>query len=273
MLLQGHEVEAEAGMKERDVRSLDVHWDGPILRVCLNRAEKLNALNLELLQELLAVQADLANHEEVRVMLLTGAGRVFCAGADLEYINGIYEDPVASRTYLYTLRDAILGMERLTIPVIAAVHGVVLAGGLELMLGCDLVLAAESTRLADQHMNFGFIPGGGSTQRLARWIGPARAHDLLFTGRWLTAPEALQMGLISRVVPDSDLKTGADELATDLSRRVPHAMARTKALVRHALAQGLEQGLDLEIETVLSYYNSPEFRQCLQAFQSRKSVG
>ena len=246
-------------------------WDGPILRVRLNRAEKLNALNLELLNELLVVQREAVHHNEVRVMLLTGAGRAFCAGADLEYINEIYRDPVASRTFLNTLRDAVLGLERLDIPVIAAVHGVVLAGGLELMLGCDLVVAAESTSVADQHINFGFVPGGGSTQRLHRWIGPARARDLLFTGRWLTAQEAWEMGLISRVLPDAELESGSNDLAVDLSRRVPQAMARIKSLARHAISHALEESLELEIETVLSYYNAPEFAECLQAFRSRKS--
>jgi enoyl-CoA hydratase/carnithine racemase len=253
--------------------AITVSWDGPVVDVVLNRPEKFNALNRDVLEALLAVQAEVRANPEVRVLKLSGAGRVFCAGADLEYIRGIYTDAAASRSYLYTLRDAIIGMERLPIPVVTAVHGVVLAGGLELMLGCDIVVAAESTRIGDQHMNYGFIPGGGSTQRLPRHVGPARARDLLFTGRWLSAQDAWHMGLVSRVVPDAELGTATSELADELATRSPHAMSRTKELVRRADDAGFRDGLDLEIESVLGFYNAPEFAASLEAFRTRKSAG
>jgi enoyl-CoA hydratase/carnithine racemase len=145
----------------------------------------------------------------------------------------------------------------------------VLAGGLELMLACDLVVAEESTRIGDQHMNWGFIAGGGSTQRLPRRIGPARALDLLYTGRWASAREAWDMGLVSRVVDDGTVTDAAADLAADLATRSPDALARTKALVRHAQELPLEQGLDLEIETVMSYYAQPEFAAAMEAFKTR----
>lgn len=245
-------------------------WDGPVATLTLNRPDKLNALNPDLLRALLAAQEEIRRRESVRAVLLHGAGRVFCAGADLAYIESIYQDPVASRENLRLLRDAILGLERLPVPVIVAVHGVALAGGLELMLGCDLVVAAESARIGDQHMNFGFIPGGGSTQRLPRWIGPARARDLLYTGRWLSAREAWELGLVSRVVPDADLLDAAAALAREVASRSPEAMSATKRLARLADGPGLESGLDEEIETVLAFYRSPAFAQALRDFRERK---
>jgi enoyl-CoA hydratase len=251
--------------------SVVVDRAGPIVRVTLNRSDKLNALDLDVLERLLAAQRDIVERPgEARVMLLSGAGRAFCAGADLDYIKGVYTDPVASRHYLHTLRDAIVGLEQLPIPVIAAVHGMVLAGGLELLLGCDLAVAAESTKVSDQHMNWGFIPGGGSTQRLTHRIGAARARDLLYTGRWLSAREAADLGLVSRVVPDDEYLDAAGRLADDLATRSPYALSRIKALVHTAGVVPLTEGLDTEIEAVLSHYQQPEFSQSLQGFSNRQ---
>jgi enoyl-CoA hydratase/carnithine racemase len=258
-------------MADSESNPIDVTWDGPIARVRLNRPDKFNALNPGILEGLLSAQADVRARSDVRVLLLSGAGPMFCAGADLEYIRSIYTDPTASRRYLYLLRDAILGLEQLPVPVVAAVHGVVLAGGLELMLGCDLVVAAESTRIGDQHMNYGFIPGGGSTQRLPRTVGRLRASDLLMSGRWIAAAEALSIGLVSRVLPDGELDGAATALATDLAAKNPFAMSRTKELIRRSADSELTQGLDLEIENVLGYYNAPEFAASLEAFRTRKS--
>lgn len=240
-----------------------------VLTVTLNRPEKLNAIDLRVVEALIDIEQRLAARDDVHVIVLRGAGRVFSAGADLHHIDSIYRDPTKTRRYLGALRDACVGLEHLRQPVVAAVHGMVLAGGLELMLACDLVVAEESTRLGDQHMNWGFIAGGGSTQRLPRWIGPARARDLLYTGRWLSAREAWDLGLVSRVVEDGSLGAATAELAEDLAKRSPHAMARTKALVRHSQELPLEQGLDLEIETVMSYYAHPAFEAAMTGFKTR----
>jgi enoyl-CoA hydratase/carnithine racemase len=248
---------------------LAVEWDLPVVRVTLNRPDKLNALSVEVLEGIIDLVRELDRRRDARVVLLRGAGRMFSAGADLAEIDTLYRDPVLSRRYLTTLRDAALGLEHLRQPVIAAVHGMVLAGGLELMLACDLVIAAASTRIGDQHMNWGFIAGGGSTQRLPRWIGPSRARDLLYTGRWMDAHEAQQAGLVARVVPDDELDEAATAFVQDLAGRSPDALARTKALVRHAMQLPLEQGLDLEIETVMAYYAQPEFTQGIEGFKSR----
>jgi enoyl-CoA hydratase len=240
-----------------------------VATVELNRPEKLNALSGELLRALLAVVAEVDSRRDIRVVVLRGAGRAFCAGADLAEIEGLYRDPVRSRVYLTTLRDALVGLERLRQPVVASVHGMVLAGGLELMLACDLVVAAASTRIGDQHMSWGFVPGGGSTQRLPRLIGPGRARDLLLTGRWLRADEALTFGLVTRVAADGDVQKETSALAEELATRSPDALARTKALVRHATQLPLDQGLDLEIESVIAYYAQPEFALGLEGFKSR----
>ena len=238
--------------------------------LAFNRPDKLNALNSELLEELIGVLGKLDRMRDIRVVVLHGAGKVFSAGADLAEIEGLYRDPARSRQYLTLLRDAALGLERVRQPVIAAVHGMALAGGLEMMLACDLVIAEESAKLGDQHMNWGFIPGGGSSQRLPRLVGASRARDLLYTGRWIDANEAREIGLVARVVPTGTLLAEAEAFATDLAARSGDALARTKALVRHSQQLPLEQGLALEIETVISYYAQPEFATGIEAFKARK---
>jgi enoyl-CoA hydratase/carnithine racemase len=240
-----------------------------VVTVTLNRSDKLNAIDLRVVTALIDIERRIAERRDVHVVVLRGAGRVFSAGADLHHIDSIYKDPQRSRHYLNTLRDACLGLEHLRQPVVAAVHGMVLAGGLELALACDLIVAEESTRIGDQHMNWGFIAGGGSTQRLPRWIGPTRARDLLYTGRWVSAREAWEMGLVSRIVDDGTLDAASAELAEELAKRSPEALARTKALVRHSQEVPLEQGLDLEIETVMSYYAQPEFEAAMTGFKTR----
>jgi enoyl-CoA hydratase/carnithine racemase len=145
----------------------------------------------------------------------------------------------------------------------------VLAGGLELMMGCDLAVAGVSTRLGDQHVNWGFVPGGGGTQRLRRWIGAARARDLIFTGRWISAEEARQFGLIARVVPDEELETASVELARELANRSPEALRISKRLIQRGEEMSLTDALDLEIEEVAAYYLHPHFEKGLAGFKSR----
>jgi enoyl-CoA hydratase/carnithine racemase len=252
--------------------SVSVRWDDRLVEVTLNRPDKLNALNPDIFRALIEIQDEVARRPDVHVMLLRGAGRVFSAGADLEYIASIYRDPEASRENLHLLRDAVLGLERLPIPVVAAVHGVALAGGLELAMGCDIIVAAASARIGDQHINFGFVPGGGSTQRLPRWVGNAHARDLILTGRWITASEAREIGLVARVLPDEDFQSEALDFARDLSNRSRDALTRSKTLLRHASDGELAPALDLEIDTVLDFYDSPAFAESLQSFINRKDA-
>ena len=132
------------------------------------------------------------------------------------------------------------------------------------------VVAAESTKLGDQHINWGFVPGGGGTQRLRRWVGAARARDLIFTGRWIDTAEAQQIGLVSRVVPDGAELSSALELAAELAQRSPAAMAISKRLLQRGEEVSLRDGLDLEIDEVATYYLHPHFEQGLAGFKSRR---
>jgi enoyl-CoA hydratase/carnithine racemase len=243
--------------------------DAAVARITLNRAAKLNALDLAVLRRLRTITDELRARNDVHVVVLAGNGSTFCAGADLAYIDEIRNDQLLVHEFLFALRDAIVGFEQLPQPVVAAVHGLVLAGGLELMMGCDLVVAGFSTRLGDQHVNWGFVPGGGGTQRLRRWIGAARARDLIFTGRWISAEEARQFGLVARVVPDDEVEAASVELARELATRSPEALRISKRLIQRGEEMSLTDALDLEIEEVAAYYLHPHFEKGLAGFKAR----
>lgn len=240
-----------------------------VLQLTLDRPEKLNALNPPLLEALLDAQAGAQENPDVRVLVLHGAGATFCAGADLAHIGQMHADRAASRAYLNLLRDVIVGFERLSQPVIGALHGHVLAGGLELALGCDILIAAKSARIGDQHMRRGFIPGGGNTQRVPRLVGLYRGIDLLLTGRWLSGEEACAYGLVSRTANNGEELDDALALARELAAKSPRAVAEVKRLARLSADVPLGEGLQAEIEAVMDYYPDPEFKAALATFTER----
>lgn len=243
------------------------HRDG-VGWITLSRPERLNAVDTEMLRAIRAEQLRLTDAPNApRAVVLSGAGRAFCAGADLGHIDAIARDPIPYRAFLQALRDVVVGFEQLPQPVIAAVHGVALAGGFELMLGCDIIVAARSARIGDQHLQRGFIPGGGSSQRVPRWLPRPHARDLLFSGRWLTADEAHAMGLVSRVAEDDELDEVVGSLARELASRNGPAMRRMKELARLAEELPLSDGLDVEIRTCLEHGREGEVLEGIEGFK------
>ena len=148
--------------------------DGAVATLTLNRPDALNAMNPEMLAELNLAADEVEGHPDLKALVIRGEGRAFCAGADLRSLGQAFDDPPSLRRILEDVNAFYFRLEELTLPVIALVHGYALAGGLELMLACDIVLAAEDARIGDQHANYGLMPGGGSTQRLPRKLGPKR---------------------------------------------------------------------------------------------------
>jgi len=142
-----------------------------VARITLNRPEKLNAINAQLISDLYSAIQDIERDDSVRVVVITGSGRAFSAGADLEEMQGLLDSPVQLERVLREWRRTFDSIDNLGKPVIAAINGMALAGGLELVMSCDIAIASQDARLGDQHANFGLIPGGGDTQRLPRAIG------------------------------------------------------------------------------------------------------
>lgn len=255
------------------LKNIEVEKIGYVMTITLNRPESMNALNEELLLELEQVLAEIVHDENVRAVVITGKGKAFCAGADLKYAKTILSDRQKQREFIDSFQRILNGFEDCPKPIIAAINGVALAGGLEIVEACDIAIAAENAKLGDQHNNFGLIPGGGGSQRLPRLIGVRKAKELLFTGQWLSAEEALKVGLINRIVPAEMLMKSAVELATLIAEKSPLTNAILKNLVNTGMQTNLRAALKLEVATVIDHYASEDLNEGIKAFtQKRKPV-
>jgi enoyl-CoA hydratase len=204
---------------------------------------KVNALSAALLTELAEVAAALTD-DPPGAVVITGGDRLFAAGADISEFGGPNEARVVGANFRRAL-DAVAAIPRV---VIAAISGYALGGGCELALACDLRVASEKAKLGQPEILLGIIPGGGGTQRLARLVGPARAKDLILTGRQVAAEEALAIGLVDRVVPHDEWETASLELAAELARGAVVAQGLAKRAIDEGLEGPLTVGLALEHE-------------------------
>src|SRR3990167_8708090 len=244
--------------------------DGGIARMVLNRPEQLNAISPPLLEDLDAACAAVEGDAGVRVVTLTGAGRVFCAGADLRAVQALVGDPERWSGFLRLWHGVFNRIEALPVPVVAGVHGLALAGGLELTLVADLVVLDADARLGDQHANFGLVAGGGGSQRLPRLIGARRAKELMLLGHWLSAREALAWGLINRVVPTGQVREKLNDLAAQLAGLSGSDRKSVKMLANRGLDLPLAEGLELEIRGVAQHMSSADAREGLSAFIEKR---
>jgi enoyl-CoA hydratase/carnithine racemase len=216
-----------------------------VATITLNRPDVLNAMNNAMRTELLELFAGLRSDEAVRAVVVTGAGeRAFCAGAD---IREFLEPPVPTRFREERKRlDFRREMDRCPQPIIAAIRGFALGGGLELALACDIRVAAEDAQLGLTEINLAIIPGGGGTQRLPRLVGRGKALEMILTGMRIPASEALRIGLVERVVPVAELLPLAQALAKSIAEKAPIALHYAKEAVVAGLELPLADGLRLE---------------------------
>jgi enoyl-CoA hydratase len=231
--------------------------------ITLNRPEALNAINEPLIEGFLRAMDRI--DDPARPLVVTGAGRAFSAGGDLKGYLAKLDAPQAMTNYFELLTRWFLRLADYPGVTLAAVNGVAVAGGLELMCVCDLAVAAESARLADGHINYGLHPGGGSSALLGRMIGERRARWLLLSGEFIGAVEAERIGLVNQVVPDADLEAAANRMAAAVSRHGASAVRRVKRL----LSTGIEEALRIEHASLLEHFRAPETRERLEAFAAR----
>ena len=243
-----------------------------VATLTLNRPAQMNPLDWSTVKALLAACRDLEADRSLRVVLVTGSGKAFSAGGDLEGYLALYKRPEDFRRFLGDLCALLELLEKSDKVIVAAVNGYCLAGGLELMLACDLAIAADTAQIGDAHLNFGQLPGGGGSQRLPRAIGAQRARDLIFTGRFIDGTEAERIGLVARVVPAAGLMPAARKLADDILAKSPAAVARAKTLVRDGMAMGLQRALQFEIDLVHEWATThPDAMEGLKAFAEKRS--
>ncbi|OIP25981.1 MAG: hypothetical protein COT13_04265 [Chloroflexi bacterium CG08_land_8_20_14_0_20_45_12] len=243
-----------------------------VARITLNRPEALNAISPELISEIGVAADDAEKDESIKAIVIAAKGRAFSAGADLKAIKGILDSPHKIERFLRSWHKTFKTLEESSKPVICAVQGMALAGGLELVNACDIVIASDKAQLGDQHANFGLIPGGGNTQLLPRIVGPRKAKELLLTGDWLSAAEAERIGLINKVVPADKLEEAVNEMVDKVTKnKSPLAAKRIKELVNKGMQVDLHSAWELESQTMLNHFRSEDMAEGLSAFEERRT--
>ena len=237
----------------------------------LNRPEKHNALSLALLGRLQAILRDLGEDAGVRVVILRGNERCFSTGMDLDDLAGVKGVGDTQRA-LGLVRDANAAIERCPKPVIAAIAGWCLTGGLEMALACDVRVAADTARFGITSARIGTVAGAGGTQRLPRLIGPGRAKEMLFSAEPIDAAEALRIGLVNRVVPAGQEVEAALEMARLWARRAPLSLWFAKSAVNVGLTMPLEAALAFEIGLTAQLFTTEDRAEGLRAFHEKRDA-
>lgn len=239
--------------------------------VTLNRPECMNAVTVDLSRSLENALRTLGDRSDVYVIVIRGAGGNFCAGGDFEEVQRLRAaGPDALKTLFTAFRTACGVVAEVEIPVIAAVEGVAMAGGFELMQAVDFVLVSDDARISDNHVNFGMIPGGGSTARLARIVGRQHALGLLLSGDRLSGQQAAACGLAYRAFPQADFETSVAAFAARLASRSRAATTAIKRLVYSGIEGTLSDALTNETDQVVAHISGEAGVSSVAAFDNRE---
>jgi enoyl-CoA hydratase len=252
------------------MRYVRLEKNGETAILTMDRQNARNALNTEVLSDLKLAAEQAQNDEGVRVLVITGAGKAFVAGADISEMAEFGPEKALEFAKLgSSVFDFIEKMEK---PVIAAVNGYALGGGCELALACDIRIAGQSAKFSQSEVTLGITPGFSGTQRLPRVIGVSNAMELLFTGRIVSAEEALRMGLVSRVTPDEQLLETALSIADAISANAPLAVRKCKALAQRWTKRNFEEDMELENELFASCFNTEDQKNAMRAFLEKRKI-
>jgi enoyl-CoA hydratase/carnithine racemase len=236
----------------------------------LARPDKYNCMSRESWKLFDSSREELERDNRVRSILIRSRGQHFCTGADLEDVKRIQDDEAALDLFMGLALSSLERLEASSLPVVVAVQGLCLAGGLELVLAGDVVFAGRSAKFGDQHAQYGLIPGWGGSQRLPRAIGLSRALDLMFSARRLDAEEAKSFGLVNYLVEDDNLHREAVTYCKKLCERSRSGLAVMKRLAHRALDLTLNDGLKLERETSIAHLMTEDVAEGLTAFKARR---
>ena len=255
-----------------EYRTLGFELHDHVARITLNRPELGNALDGEMGRELMHAAIRCSEDRAVRAVLLTGAGRMFCVGGDLKSFAAQGERLAAHLKELAgMLHMAISRFVRMDAPLVVAVNGAAGGGGMSFVLAADLVLAAESAKFTMAYTKAGLSPDGGSTYFLPRMVGVRRALELALTNRVLTAREAEQWGLVTRVVADGALGADAEALAVQLAAGATRAYGAAKRLLHHSLSESLETQMELEAQAIAERARGADAREGMAAFIAKRA--
>lgn len=237
-----------------------------VAQITLNRPKELNALNPQLMGELLQALQSLDKNSSVRSIVLTGSDQAFAAGADIRQMAGMSSIDMVQKNQFQVWDD----MTQISKPVLAAVSGYALGGGCELAMMCDLIIASDTAKFGQPEVKIGTIPGAGGTQRLTRAIGKAKAMELILSGRFLSANEALQFGLVARVCPLESYLAETITLATEIAALPPVAVRLAKEAVNEAYESSLTAGIAFERRNFYLTFSSADQKEGMQAFLEKR---
>ena len=239
---------------------------GRVGLITLNRPQAMNALNNQLMHELMDALETFDKNDGVGAMVITGNEKAFAAGADIKEMADKSIQEMMDQDHI-----AVFGRVRtIRKPVIAAVSGWALGGGCEVALSCDMIVASESAKFGQPEINIGVIPGAGGTQRLARAVGKAIAMEMILNDRRLTAQEAYQFGMVNRVVPVERYLDEAMKLAEEIASRAPMAVRAAKKMINQAYERGLSEGLAAEKQEFYNLFATEDQKEGMQAFVEKR---
>lgn len=250
---------------------VNVSVEGSVGIIELARPEKFNCLSLEAHACIFRAREKFEADRNIRAILICAQGKHFCTGADLTEVKSKLKDAQALDHFIAFGIEGLRKLEQSRLPVIVAVQGLCLAGGIELMLSCDVCFAAESAQFGDQHAQFGLIPGWGGSQRLTRLMGLRRALDLMFSARWLKADEAKEAGLVNYIVPDDKLHEAAMDYCQKIATRSRAGIAEMKRLAREGADMAIDQQMRLERDAAVRALPSEDVAEGLDAFENRRA--
>jgi len=242
-----------------------------IATIALNRPENMNAMNLEMFEELETAQKEIKDDADVRAVVITGKGKAFCSGADFSLVSSLSK--FGSKEFMEKLRylQGVLTMiEEMEKPVIAAINGFALGGGLDLALACDLRIAVEGTKMGEQYIKVGIMPDLGGTQRLPRLIGLAKAKEMIFFGEMINAEEAERIGLVNHIFSRDDFESETTAIAQRLAAGPSVAIGLAKRAINEGRGRGTLSGLELEVQGQNLCMQTADVEEGIAAFHEKR---
>jgi len=250
--------------------AIEYREEDGVLWVKFNRPEALNAINRDFVEGLREVVEYAKKNKSVRVIVLTGEGKAFCAGADIKMFSE--SSHFVARSTIEELGKVLEEMEDLEVPVIAAINGFALGGGCEIAMACDIVIASEKASFGQPEINLGIIPGAGGTQRLARIVGWKKAMEMCLTGERISADEAYRLGLVNRVVEHDKLMDEAKKMVEVIKSKSPYAVALVKQAVNRGFKMELRDGIMYERDLFALSFSSPDAEEGIKAFVEKRKA-
>jgi len=252
-----------------DYETIVTSKEGMLGIITLNRPQAMNALSSKLVTDLISALTEFEKDDGVRCLVITGSERAFSAGADIKEMNEMTAVQMAMTGHFFPLWDKVGHYPK---PIVGALSGYVLGGGLELAMSLDVLIASETTQLGQPEIDIGVMPGGGGTQRLTRAVGKSKAMEMILTGKRIGAEEARTLGLVSRVVPREAYLEEAKKVANEIASKSPVAVRMAKMAVNKAFEMGLTQGIDFERELFYLLFASEDKDEGMNAFIGKRKA-